>query len=90
MQNPPTLFHEIIYEKHFRIGCRLDAIYDGLLATVIFHNDPLPLPTTTPSVEVWYPIVGHLEYIEQGPQLKRFLMNLYVRWETTARANRWI
>ena len=76
MQNPPTLFHEITYAEHFRIGCRLDATYDGLLATVVFHNDPLPPPTTTPSVEVWYPIVGYLEYIEQGPpQLKRVRMN---------------
>jgi hypothetical protein len=45
------------------------------LATVGFYNDPLPSPTTTPSVEVWYPIVGYLEYIEQGPQPKRVLMN---------------
>ena len=77
MQNPPTLFYEITYAEHFRIGCRLDATYDGLLATVVFHNDPLSSSPPTPSVEVWYPIVGYLEYIEQGPQLKRVLMNLY-------------
>jgi len=75
MQNPPTLFNEITYEKHFRIGCWLDATYDGLLATVAFRNDPLPPPTTTPSVEVWYPIVGYLEYIEQGPPQKMVRMN---------------
>jgi len=75
VQNPPILFREITYEKHFKIGCSLDATAEGLLATVEFYNDPLPPPTTTPSVEVWYPIVGHLEYIEQGPQLKRVLMN---------------
>ena len=73
MQN--LLTYEIPYEKHFRIGCWLDATYDGLLATVAFRNDPLPPPTTTPSVEVWYPIVGYLEYIEQGPPQKRVLMN---------------
>ena len=75
MQNPPILFYEVIYEKHFRIGCELDATDDGLLATVAFYNDPLPFPATTPSVEVWYPIVGHFEYKEQEPQPKRVFMS---------------
>jgi len=75
MQNPPSLFYKITYKKHFRIECWLDATYDGLLATVRFYNDPLSSSQPSPSVEVWYPIVGYLEYIEQGPSPKRVLMN---------------
>jgi len=74
MQNPP-LFYEATYWKHFTIYCQLDATDPGLLAAVYFRNDPLPFSTTTPSVEVWYPIVGYLEYIEQEPQPKRVPMN---------------
>jgi len=73
MQNPLTSV--ISYNEHFKIKCWLNAIYDGLLATVVFYNDPLPAPTTTPSVEVWYRIVGYLEYIEQGPPQKSVRMN---------------
>jgi|GEM_PF-2419160 len=84
MQNPPILFHEVMYMKHFRIGCQLDAIDDGLLAAVGFYNDPLPFPATTPSVEVWYPIAGHLEYIEQEPQPKRvFMSHIYEKGDNS-------
>jgi hypothetical protein len=74
VQNP-FLYREIIYEKHFKIWCQLDATDDGLLAIVGFYNDPLFSPTTTPSVEVWYPIVGYLECIEHGPPQKTVLIN---------------
>jgi len=74
MQNP-LLSLELIYWNHFTIYCQLDAMGRGLGATVYFRNDPLSPSTTTPSVEVWYPIVGYLEYIEQGPQPKRIPIN---------------
>jgi len=74
VQNPP-LSHDITYWQHFTIHCRLDATDRGLGARVYFSNDLLSPSTTPPSVEVWYPIVGYLEYIEQGPQPKRFLIN---------------
>lgn len=77
MRNSSPLFHKITYEKHFRIECALDATVNGLLATVGFYNDPLPSPTTTPSVEIWYPIVGHLEYIEQKPELRVLMDHVY-------------
>jgi hypothetical protein len=70
--------------KHFRIGCQLDATDDGLLAKVAFFNDPLPFSVTTPCVEVWYPIVGHLEYIEQETQPKRvFMSHIYEKGDNS-------
>jgi len=62
------------YWDNFAIGCQLDAAADGLLATVQFSNKSLPSLPRAPSVEVWYPIAGHLEYVDQGPQQRRILV----------------
>jgi len=68
------LIGSIPYWDHFTIGCQLDAAADGLLAIIQFYNKSLPSLPRTPSVEVWYPIAGHLEYMDQGPQPRRILV----------------
>jgi len=64
----------ITYQDHFTIGCQLDAAAGGLSAIIQFYNKSRPPPPATPSVEVWYPIAGHLEYMDQGPQPRRILV----------------
>jgi len=64
----------ITYWDHFAIGCQLDAAAGGLSAIIQFYNKSRPPPSATPSVEVWYPIAGHLEYMDQGPQPRRILV----------------
>jgi len=64
----------ITYGNHFTIEYQLDATAGGLLAMIGFYNKSLPSLPRTPSVEVWYPIAGHLEYMDQGPQPRRILV----------------
>lgn len=74
-QSNQPLLREITLNNHFRTRCSLEAKATGLFVTVEFSNVPLPQGTSAPVVEIWYPIVGHIEYIERTPELRRIQMD---------------
>ena len=63
MKKVESLTSTFVFHDHFKIKASIHPSKAGLIISVIFENRTPPGGRPSPSIEIWFPIGGHLEYI---------------------------